>query len=160
MKIDLVRVDDRLVHGQVVLGWTRALGIDHILVADDKSAQDSLQRSLMTMAAPSGVSISICGVEDAATELNGGGNSHTLVLVRGPKELKALRDAGVPLDRVNVGNVHTGPGRIKLTKEVHATPDELEIWRELARAGIELEAQWLPGQSKTDIGKLVLSTDS
>lgn len=158
MKVDLVRVDDRLVHGQVVLGWTRALGVSHILIADDKAATDSLQRSLMTMAAPSGVSISICSIAEAAAELNSGENTHTLVLVRGPKELKALRDAGASFDKVNVGNVHTGPGRVKLTKEVHATQEELGIWRGLAEAGIALEAQWLPGQNKTDIGKLVLNT--
>lgn len=157
MKIELIRVDDRLVHGQVVHGWTRALGVDHIVVADDKAAKDTLQISLMKMAAPAGVKVTVQAIEDAARTLIGGdaSSSRALVLVRGPKELLQLRQSGVPFDTVNIGNVHTGPGRTKLTKEVYASDDELEVWRELADAGVHLEAQWLPGQSRSDLGKLV-----
>lgn len=157
MTVALIRVDDRLVHGQVLMGWTQSLGVDHVLVADDPSAGDPLQKTLMGMAAPAGVRVSILTVADAAAHLVSGadGSARTLVLVRGPRELTQLRAAGVPFDFVNVGNVHTGPGRSKVTKEVHASEDELVLWRELADAGVRLEAQWVPGQSRTDLGKLV-----
>lgn len=159
MTVALIRVDDRLVHGQVLIGWSQSLGIDHVLVADDKTAGDALQKSLMAMTAPAGLQVSVMTIEDAARFVadGSGGSSRVLVLVRGPLELVRLRDGGVTVETVNVGNVHTGPGRTKLTKEVHASDDELEAWRALARDGVRLEAQWLPGQSRTDLGKIVLA---
>ncbi|MGI5213454.1 PTS system mannose/fructose/N-acetylgalactosamine-transporter subunit IIB [Plantactinospora sp. CA-290183] len=158
MTVQLIRVDDRLIHGQVVVGWTRSLGVDHIVVADDKVGADPLQSTLMRMAAPTGVGVTIMPVEAAAAALTGGefDRAKVLVIVRGPIELSRLRSAGLPFDTVNVGNVHTGPGRTKLTKEVYASPEELVVWRELAQAGVSLIAQWLPDQSRTDLGALVL----
>jgi mannose/fructose/N-acetylgalactosamine-specific phosphotransferase system component IIB len=159
VSIALIRVDDRLIHGQVAVGWTRSLGIDHILVADDKAGSDPLQSSLMKMAAPTGVAVTMLPVRDAADRIAAGdfAAGRVLVLVRGPMELAQLRSGGVPFDTVNVGNVHSGPGRTKLTKEVHASPEELEVWKELAAGGVRLEAQWLPDQSRTDLSALVLS---
>lgn len=157
MTIALIRVDDRLVHGQVLMGWTQSLGVNHVLVADDKAAGDPLQKSLMSMAAPTGVHVSIMTVAEATSYLLGGSDAsaRTLVLVRGPFELRELRTGGVSFDFVNVGNVHTGPGRVRLTKEVYASEDELGVWRELAAAGIQLEAQWVPGQPKANLAKVV-----
>ena len=158
MTVQLIRVDDRLIHGQVVVGWSRSLGVDHIVVADDKVGSDPLQSSLMRMAVPTGVGVSIMPVEAAAAALIGGefDRAKVLVLVRGPIELSRLRKAGLPFDTVNVGNVHSGPGRTKLTKEVYASPEELAVWQELAQAGVTLSAQWLPDQSRTDLGPVVL----
>ncbi|GHJ41914.1 PTS sugar transporter subunit IIB [Streptomyces sp. TS71-3] len=157
MTLELIRVDDRLIHGQVLVGWTRSLGVDHIMVADDKVGADPLQSTLMRMAAPTGVKVSILSIEKAAAALGGGefDGDRVLALVRGPAELSQLRRAGVPFDRVNVGNVHSGPGRSKLTKEVYASAEELATWRELIQAGVQLFAQWLPDQARTDLGPIV-----
>ena len=69
MKIVLVRVDDRLIHGQVALGWTRTVGATHIVVANDEVANDKTQVMLLKMASPTGVKASILSVEDAAKKL-------------------------------------------------------------------------------------------
>lgn len=95
-------------------------------------------------------------IEHAAEVVaNSGSDVKTLVLVKGPLELKALYDQGMPMKRVNFGNVHTGPDRQKLTKEVHATKEEIAAMEYLIGKGVELEAQWLPGTSKTDLKKVV-----
>jgi mannose/fructose/N-acetylgalactosamine-specific phosphotransferase system component IIB len=156
MRISLIRVDDRLIHGQVAVGWTQALGIEQILVADDAVSVDESQKDLVLMAVPAGVVGDVLSVEDAAAVLEASSSDiPTMILVRGPQELAALHAAGVSMPVVNIGNVHTGPGRQRLTKEVHATDAEIEIWRALAAAGVKLEAQWLPGSPTTDLGKLV-----
>lgn len=157
MDIRVIRVDDRLIHGQVVFGWTQALGIQQILVADDATATNRTQRDLLLLAVPAGVVADVLSIADAAKVIRASGSDvPTMVLVKGPRELLALKRAGVPVTEVNVGNVHTAPGRKRLTKEVHATDEELEIWRELANDGVRLEALWMPGQTRTDLGKLVL----
>lgn len=156
MDIRVIRVDDRLIHGQVVFGWTQALGIQQILVADDATATNRTQRDLLLLAVPAGVVADVLSISDAAKVVRASSsNVPTMVLVKGPQELLALKQAGVPVTEVNVGNVHTAPGRKRLTKEVHATDEEIEIWRSLANDGVRLEALWMPGQARTDLGKLV-----
>jgi mannose/fructose/N-acetylgalactosamine-specific phosphotransferase system component IIB len=156
MDISLIRVDDRLIHGQVVMGWTQALGIQQILVADDATATNPVQKNLLLLAVPAGIRADVLSIQDAARIVAASTSEvPTIVLVKGPTELLALKRAGVSMTKVNVGNVHTAPGRRKLTKEVHATEGEIQIWRELAGEGMQLEAQWLPGQTRTDLGKLV-----
>lgn len=158
MRISLIRVDDRLIHGQVAMGWTQALGIQQILVADDAVAVDETQKQLVLMATPAGVVADVLTIEDSATVVAASDSDvPTMVLVRGPLELRALHRAGLGMQTVNVGNVHTGEGRRRLTKEVHASDAEIEAWRELAAAGVRLEAQWLPGSPTTDLGRLLES---
>lgn len=158
MRISLIRVDDRLIHGQVAVGWTQALGIEQILVADDTVASDDTKKHLVLMATPAGVVSDALSIEDSAAVVAASSSDvPTMVLVRGPKELAALHAAGLPMETVNIGNVHTAPDRVRLTKEVHATEDEIEIWRKLAKAGVRLEAQWLPGSPVTDLARVALA---
>lgn len=157
MKIVWVRVDDRLVHGQVVVGWSRTVGATHILVADDEAARDNTQKTLMRLAAPPGVKVTILPVAEAAAALvnNKFGRDNVMVLVRGPQPLLDLAKNGVKLTRVNVGNVRAAPGRERLTKEVAANQEELAAWQELDRLGITLEAVWLPGGAVTNFNNVI-----
>lgn len=157
MSIELIRVDDRLIHGQVLMGWTRAIDITHALVADDQAAADPMQGPLMRMAAPSGLTVTILSVEDAAEALQDGryDRERMIVVVRGPDTLVRLHQAGLEMEKVNAGNVRSGEGRTRLTKEVHASAEELEHWRYLDEAGVHLEAQWLPDQKRTHLNPLL-----
>ena len=78
-----------------------------------------------------------------------------MVLVRDPQSLLALMDGGVELTKVNVGNVRAAEGRVRLTKEVAASPEEIEAWKELDRRGVILEAVWLPGGAVTDFNSVI-----
>lgn len=157
MKIVMVRVDDRLIHGQVVVGWTRTVGASHIVVANDEVAKNSMQRTLLKMATPAGVKSTILTVAEAGEQLAGEkfGNDSVLVLVRDPQSLLGLLAAGVKLEKVNVGNVRSGEGKQRLTKEVHASPAEIEAWRKLDEAGVQLEAQWMPDQPRTNFNQII-----
>ena len=152
-----MRVDDRLIHGQVVLGWVRMVGATRIVVADDDVAKDEMQKTLMQFAAPPGVETSIVPVDEAGAALarEGFPDDTILVLVRGPQELVRLMAAGVPLSRVNVGNVRAAPGRERLTKEVAAGPEDLAAWQTLDAAGVVLQAVWIPGGAVTDFNRVV-----
>ena len=153
MKIVLVRVDDRLIHGQVVLGWTRAVSANRIVVADNATANDSMQQTLLKMA---GVKVSILTTDEAGEQLSSSTfkGENVMVLVRGPEALLDLKKAGVEFSKVNVGNVRAAEGRKRITKEVHASPEELHAWNELADQGITLEAQWVPDQRKTRLNDI------
>ncbi|MDB4895213.1 MAG: system mannose-specific component [Firmicutes bacterium] len=157
MKIVLVRVDDRLIHGQVVVGWTRTVGANHIVVANDEVANNSMQRTLLKMAAPAGVKVSILPVAEAGAQLAAQkfSGDNVLLLVRDPRSLMGLLEAGVQLGKVNVGNCRAAEGKKRLTKEVHASPEDMVAWKELDAAGVVLEAQWLPDQPRTDLNRVI-----
>lgn len=157
MKLVLVRVDDRLIHGQVVVGWTRSVGANHIVVANDEVAKDNTQKMLLKMATPVGVKASILTVAEAAEQLAGEkfGNDKVMVLVREPISLLELVKGGVKITKVNIGNVRAAEGRERLTKEVAASPEEIDAWKELDKLGIDLEALWLPGGSAKNFNKVI-----
>ena len=157
MTLVLIRVDDRLVHGQVLLGWTRSLRVDHVIAADDDTAKDPMQSSLMKMAAPTGLGLSVLSVKDAARKLLAGDfdRAKVLLLVRGPQALLELRREGLTFDKINAGNVRSAPGRKKLTKEIFASPEDIVAWKQLAAEGVSLQAQWLPDQSRHNLADLL-----
>ena len=157
MKIVLVRVDDRLIHGQVAVGWTRTIGASHIVVANDEVAKDNTQKMLLKMATPVGVKSTILSVDEAAALLAAEkfGNDKVLVLVRDPKSLLRLIEGGVKFDKVNIGNVRMMDGRQRITKEVAATSEEIEDWKQLDQAGLQLEALWIPGGSATNFNEVI-----
>jgi mannose/fructose/N-acetylgalactosamine-specific phosphotransferase system component IIB len=150
-------VDDRLIHGQVLLGWTRTLGVDHVIAADDATAKDLMQTTLMKMAAPTGLGVSILSLADTAEKLQAGDfdRAKVLLLVRSPRSLVELRERGVTFDKVNAGNVRSAPGRKKLTKEVFADAEDIAAWKKLADEGVTIEAQWLPDQSRRNLADLL-----
>lgn len=157
MKIALIRVDERLVHGQITMGWARAVGADLILAVNDEIASDEFQIKLMKMAAPVGAHVEVCSVQDAIQHIQNQTwpNASILLLVRNPIDLLRLIEGGIRVNKVNIGGVRSPSAKIKLTKEVIATPEELEAWKKLDQMGINLEVQWLPGSGSTNLNEIV-----
>lgn len=152
MKAQLVRIDDRLIHGQVIVGWTRTIGITSILVVDDKTAKDKIQCSLLRMATPVGIKTDIMTIADAVEKRNTDDykGENLMILVRGPQTIVDLMDGGIEIPSLNIGNLRSAPGKVKLLSHVYATPEEVEAWKELDRRGVKMSAQILPDQTKTD----------
>lgn len=150
MSIELVRVDHRLVHGQVTLGWSRTVGADVLLVVNDRVAGSTFDIGLMEMAAPPGITIEVWSVERAERAAGEAAwpAGRILLLVANPLDLERLVVAGLAVAEVNIGGVRSAGATHKLTKEVHATDDELVAWRRLAERGIRLSVQWLPAQKR------------
>jgi PTS system mannose-specific IIB component len=143
MSLRLVRIDDRLIHGQVVAGWLRALGAHRIVIVDDATANDEFLREVLTLAAPQGVPVEVCGVADATARLIAlaAAPEPVIVLARTPRTVLALRLAGVPIDLVDLGGMGAGPGRRRLHKTISVSADELRELRELEKLGTRVEIQ-------------------
>jgi mannose/fructose/N-acetylgalactosamine-specific phosphotransferase system component IIB len=148
--VALVRVDNRLVHGQVLEAWLPALDAHGILVADDEAAANVLARSAMSLAIPSRVSFQVLRVAAAAELLRPGGkgpqSERTLVLLRDVRDALALHEAGVPLPRLNIGNVHFAAGRRQVSPSVFLDPRELSELESLAAEGTEVELRAVPAE--------------
>jgi mannose/fructose/N-acetylgalactosamine-specific phosphotransferase system component IIB len=157
MRISMIRIDERLIHGQVTMGWARTSSANLILALNDLVSQDPFQKKLMMMAAPVGAPVEIYSLAEFVEKLNANAwpNATSLVLLRNPVDMVRLVEAGVKVTKVNVGGVRSAGATIKLTKEVTATPEELAAWKKLDEAGIRIEVQWVPGAGVTVLNDIL-----
>ena len=155
--ISLVRVDNRLLHGQILETWIPRLRIDEVVVADDEAASSSLARAAMTLCVPPGLPVRVVAVGEVPWTELAASSRRTLVLVREIASLSKARASGLSpsLARtVNVGNVHFGPSRRPVTPSVFLAPSELEDLRDLSRAGFELEVRAIPSEPPAGLAEI------
>lgn len=141
MSLRLVRIDDRLIHGQVVAGWLRALGAQRIVIVDDATARDEFLREVLILAAPSGVPVEVLDLAGGAVrciEL-AASPEPVIVLARSPRTVLTLRQAGVPIEVVDLGGLGAGPGRRRLHRTISVSADELADLHELEQLGTRVE---------------------
>jgi mannose/fructose/N-acetylgalactosamine-specific phosphotransferase system component IIB len=146
VSILLARVDDRLIHGQIVVGWVRALEADCLIVANDAVAADPLQRTLLPMAVPPHIKVAILRLSEAAEAVSQGklpGRRAILLFASLPDAARFLRSGG-PLKELNIGGIRLAPGRRVLRTAVALGPDDVLAARELADAGTSLSLRMVP----------------
>jgi D-glucosaminate-specific PTS system IIB component len=123
--------------------WLRALGAQRIVIVDDATSRDKFLREVLTLAAPQGVPVEVHGVADGAVRLIelAATPEPVMVLARSPRSVLGLRQAGVPIDVVDLGGMGSGPGRKRLHKSISVSPDELRELREIEQLGTRVEVQ-------------------
>jgi mannose/fructose/N-acetylgalactosamine-specific phosphotransferase system component IIB len=161
MSLVLARIDQRLVHGQVCVGWVPVLDVARIVVADDALADDAFEREILADAAPDGTTVEVLGVDEAVGVLSGpeAPSGRALLLVRSPAVMLALVDAGLSVERVNVGGLHYRDGARRFLDYVFLTPEDIAALRELAARGIALAARDLPGSPEVALNPRLASGD-
>jgi len=151
MNIELARIDERLVHGQVIASWTRVLGIKKILVIDDSLASDSFMSEVLKMAAPSGVDILVLSAEQAKNMLlNDNSNDKVMLLFKNIKTALKLVKVGYELKELDIGNIGSGAKRKAYNKRVFMTDEELDIAEELINMNVHVYTQMLHTDPKED----------
>jgi PTS system mannose-specific IIB component len=155
--IALVRVDNRLLHGQILETWVPKLAIEEIVVADDEAAASDLARAAMTLCVPPELPARIEAVAGVDFGALAAAPRRVLVLVRDVAALEAAHAAGLGpslAPRVNLGNVHFSPGRRPVTPSVFLGAEDLATLRALARAGFEIEARAIPSEPPAGMGEI------
>lgn len=145
-----IRIDDRLIHGQVATMWTNKLGISRIMVINDDVAQNDIQKSVLRMAAPSNVSTSLISKEKAFNNIQNGkykGQS-VLIIVKSPLDLLELVNKGMDIKKINVGNMSSKDNTKVIRPSISVTPEEKLALKELIDKGIEVTAIMTPDDSK------------
>lgn len=147
MPLLLSRVDDRLIHGQVVLGWGRPLGLERIVLVDDQVAANEWEQELYRMAVPAGIEVEFLPVASAIARLSDWRRDPTrmAVLTGDIESMAALHRADQEtMHRINLGGVHHRPGRTERLPYLYLTDAELAALQALAAAGAEVSAQDVP----------------
>jgi mannose/fructose/N-acetylgalactosamine-specific phosphotransferase system component IIB len=156
--IVLFRVDDRLIHGQVILGWGSVLRPDRIILADDEVASNEWEKNLYAASVVPEIKVSILPLLEAAAQLKRGifDTERVILLVRHPKDVVALMDLGLPVGEVNIGGLHFREGRQKLLDNVYIDGEERNIMRELVKRGVILDGRAVPGSRAVKLNSRVV----
>jgi PTS system mannose-specific IIB component/fructoselysine and glucoselysine-specific PTS system IIB component len=144
--IELYRIDDRLIHGQVVVGWGQPLGLEFIVLVDDEVAASEWEQELYRMGVPPEMSVYFDDVDSATQNLQKyqTDDRRGVLLTADISSMVQLCHVTGSIKRVNVGGIHHKPGRIQRLRYVFLTPQEESALRALEAKGVEITAQDVP----------------
>ncbi len=157
MKALYVRLDSRLVHGQVCTAWTPQLGINRIVIVHDLFGGDPFMAKVYRMAVPAGVQCDALKSDAALEEWqkNQFGDGNVLVLFPDVKTAKKLYDAGFHFDHLQVGTLPGGRNKVTISKQVNVSAENVEDFKYLLDQGIHVFCQMVPSDSRVPIGNLL-----
>ena len=146
----LTRVDNRLVHGQVGLTWTISLGVNLIVVADDKVVDDKFQQDLMrVISETAGAGIRFFTIEKTIEIINKASERQKIFLVcRTLEAARKLIEGGVPIDKLNIGNLHFVKGKKAISKKVYVNEKDLDDLEFIKNTKVKVFIQDIPGNLK------------
>ena len=150
MTISLVRVDDRLIHGQVVMSWIRYINCTAIKIIDDQVASDEFMCSLLCSIAPSGIKLEIVGIEKGAELYPSWVESeeNILVLVKTPLTLMSLESKGIQFESINIGGIAICGDRKKFHKNIALMDSERDFLKEKVLQGVEVFYQMITSERR------------
>jgi len=155
--LTLVRIDDRLIHGQVTLAWGTWLDAERIVLVNDDVADTPWKRELYAATDSLGAAVSVLTIDQFLERLRADAweGERTIVVVESPRDLAALVRGGLSIDEANVGGMHHAPGKRELLPYVYVDDDDLAAMREIITRGVRLEARDVPEGSPVDVGDLL-----
>ena len=128
--IVLTRIDNRLVHGQVATQWCGAIGANLILVANDEVAGNSLRQGLMNMAAPSYASMRYWTIQKTIDTIHKASAKQLIFIVcENPQDVVKLVEGGVPIKKVNIGNMHMADGKRQVAGSVAVDDSDVAAFK-------------------------------
>lgn len=147
MGVVLARVDDRLIHGQVTVGWCQKLRPGRILLANNPIAADDWQTQVYGSSVPPEIGVSILSIAESVAYLKGpqARKERILLLTGSLLEMAELIRLGAPVERVNVGGLHFAPGKKDLLPFLYVDALDLRALRKLEDLGVQVAAQQVPG---------------
>ena len=151
----LTRIDNRLIHGQVATQWNSTLGANLILVANDDVAGNKMRQNLMNMAAPPGVATRFFSLQKTIDVIHKASpKQHIFLVAENPSDVLTLVKGGVPIRKVNIGNMHMSEGKRQVATSVAVDDADVAAFKELQDLGVELEIRRVPSTPAEDINKL------
>jgi PTS system N-acetylgalactosamine-specific IIB component len=154
--IVLSRIDERLVHGQVGVQWVGFAGANIVVVANDAVAEDQIQQNLMEMVLAEGIAIRFWSIQKTIDTIHKAADRQKILLVcNSPKDFRSLVEGGVPITKINVGNMHYTDGKNQISKTVSVDANDIDHFNTLKALGVSCTVQGVPTESATDIFTLL-----
>jgi len=157
LKINLARIDSRLLHGQVATGWTPASKVDRIIVASDTVAKDELRKQLIKQAAPGNVKANVVPIKKLIEVSKDPrfGNTHALILFETPQEALEAIEGGLEIKELNVGSMAHSTGKTMVNNVLSMDKDDVATFEKLRDLGVKFDVRKVPNDSKKDLFELI-----
>lgn len=162
IKFALVRIDSRLLHGQVATAWTKAVQPTRIIVVSDAVSKDELRKKLIEQAAPPGVKanvIPIAKMIEVAKDPRFG-NTKALLLFENPQDVVRAIEGGVDIKEVNVGSMAHSVGKVLVNKVLSMDAKDVEAFETMKKAGVKFDVRKVPNDNKENMDALLQKAKS
>ena len=148
--ITLLRVDHRLLHGQVAFSWTQYVGADCILIANDNVPEDELRKTTIKLAKPHSVKLVIKNINDAIESIKSGVTDkyHLFIVVESVNDAWRIASAVAEIKSINLGGIKAKEGSKNISKAINLLPEEIEQLQQLVGKGVEVEIRQVPNDRK------------
>jgi len=145
--VTLVRIDNRLIHGQIIETWLPYTGAEVVVVANDELSKDALQQEIMSLAIPHSVTSVFVGIDDLSAKIEflvSQNSGSVIILFSNCSDAKKAYDRGFCFASLNIGNVHYSPGKKQISPSVALSDDDEHCLKVLSRKGVELDFRCVP----------------
>jgi len=152
----LVRIDDRLIHGQVVTQWMSAVHGSRILIIDEQLLKNAMMVRMLKAVAPTGITVDVKSMADAIEDLKQETEKkeNLVILVKVPEVLEALIDNGITIPKIILGGIGLTPQRKRFNKNVSASPDEVACMKRIIQKGVPMYYQLVPSDKAVNVENL------
>jgi PTS system N-acetylgalactosamine-specific IIB component len=151
----LTRIDNRLIHGQVATQWCGSVGANLLLVANDAASKDTLRQGLMKMAAPAYAATRFFSLDHTIDIIGKASPKQKIAIIcETPEDVLKLVEGGVPIQKVNIGNMHMAEGKRQVATSVAVDDADVAAFKRLQDLGVELEIKRTPDIASEDVSKL------
>lgn len=151
----LTRIDDRLIHGQVMTKWIKETGAQNVVIIDDATSKNDFMINVFEQAVPEDIGIGVFDKEDGVKFFSQPLEARTMILVKVPQTIEYLVDHGIDIKEVDLGGMGTKDGRSTLYQYISTSPDEDQCFKRLIAKGIDVYVQIVPQNEKQAIKPLI-----
>lgn len=150
------RLDERLIHGQVVTGWANALKLDRIILANDQAARNPWERELYLACLPPEIEGSILTVEEATKYLSNGEfkNRKIMLIVNSPADILKMKERGIQIAELNIGGMYQKQERIQILPYLHLSLEEIADFKKLFSQNVKCICLDVPLGEKKNLKEL------
>ncbi|MEO0225907.1 MAG: PTS sugar transporter subunit IIB [candidate division WOR-3 bacterium] len=150
----ILRVDDRYVHGQVIAGWVRPLGINYLILANNEIAGDDWAKNTYNLAVPENIKFTVTELDNLMNVIDPKINK-TMILVGSIKDAVKLIEDGLNVKEVDLGCLSFDDGKCEVCSYIYLSKEDIEYIKILNQKGIKVLARALPNCPTTDVGKFI-----
>lgn len=153
MQINFVRIDDRLIHGQVATVWVKETKCNKIIACSDEVAQDKLRKTLLLQVAPADIKAYVVSIDKAieAYKNTKYKDFKSMFLFTNPTDVLRAIEGGVDIKSVNIGGMCYKEGKTQITGAVSVDEKDIKAFRKLHELGVELEVRQIASNPKIDL---------
>lgn len=152
--MNLIRIDDRLIHGQVVVGWGNYLNPKYIIIVDDEISQDDFEKEIYLLGVPPNMKGFILSIKEAKLKLKNEIKDNYILLLKSLKTAYQFVESGIDVDKINIGGLHDASKK-KFNRYIYVDQEDMYYLNKILNCNVGLYIQDLPTEKNYKIEELL-----